>query len=95
MKKDFKIIEAAGTPYEIGFAHGEQGREEVLCSIATYKEMFKTYANLGWEEAKHRSRAYIEHISRYDSDLLEEIRGVAAGAGVELEIFWRLMPAAK
>ena len=85
MMKDFKIIEAAGTPYEIGFAHGEQGREEVLCSIATYKEMFKTYANLGWEEAKHRSRAYIEHISRYDSDLLEEIRGVAAGAGVELE----------
>lgn len=85
MMKDFKIIEAAGTPYEIGFAHGRTRAEEVLCSIATYKEMFKTYANLGWEEAKHRSRAYIEHISRYDSDLLEEIRGVAVGASVELE----------
>ena len=69
--KDFKIIEAAGTPYEIGFAHGQQGREEVLCSIATYQEMFRIYANLEWEEAKRRSRSYIEHIGRYDSDLLE------------------------
>ncbi len=80
-----KIIEASGSPYEIGYAHGSQGKAQVLCSIDTYKKMFKTYANLEWEEAKKRSRAYIDHIMAYDSDLLEEIRGVADGADVDLE----------
>jgi isopenicillin-N N-acyltransferase-like protein len=83
--KLFKVIEAQGTPYEIGFAHGSQGKEEVLVSISTYKKMFKTYANLDWEIAKKRSLAYVDYINSYDKDLMEEIKGVAAGAEVSLE----------
>ena len=85
MRNDLKIIVASGSPYEIGYEHGCQGKEEVLCSIETYKSMFKTYANLDWEEAKFRSRNYVEPINKYDPDLMEEIRGVADGAGVTLE----------
>lgn len=81
----FKIIEASGTSYEIGYIHGKLGREEVMCSINTYKDMFKTYANLEWEDAKKRAVAYIEHINKYDKDLLDEIRGVADGAEVDFE----------
>lgn len=81
----FKIIEASSTPYEIGYIHGKQGKTEILCSIATYKKMFKTYANLEWEDAKKRAVAYIEHINKFDKDLLEEMRGVATGAGVDFE----------
>lgn len=85
MSKEFKVINASGNPYEIGYAHGSQGKEEVLVSINTYKDMFKTYANLDWETAKERSKLYIEHINNYDTDLMDEMRGVADGAGVELE----------
>lgn len=85
MAEDFKVIELSGTPYEIGYTHGSLGRDEVLHSIATYQAMFAAYANLEWEAAKKRSRAYIEPIKAYDPELLEEMRGVADGAAVELE----------
>lgn len=83
--KQFKVIEVQGSPYEIGFSHGSIGKEEVLVSIDTYKKMFMTYANLNWETAKKRSRSYIDYINTYDKDLMEEIKGVADGAGVSLE----------
>ena len=83
--KQFKIVEVQGSPYEIGFAHGSVGKEEVQVSIDTYKKMFMTYANLDWETAKTRSRSYIDYINTYDKDLMEEIKGVADGAGVSLE----------
>lgn len=83
--KAIKVIEAIGSAYEVGFAHGRGGRVEVMRSIETYQNMFQTYANLAWDEAKKRSRNYIEPIKAFDPELLEEIRGVAAGAGVDME----------
>lgn len=80
-----RLIECSGTPYEIGFAHGSKAKEEVLKSIATYKVMFKDYGNLEWEEAKRRSNSYIDYINQFSPDLMEEMRGVAEGAGVELQ----------
>lgn len=81
----FEIIEASGSPYEIGFIHGSRGKREVLNSINTYKAMFRDYSNLDWAEAKRRSRSYIDAINKFDQDLMEEIRGIAEGAGVDLE----------
>ena len=83
--KEFITIEAEGSAYEIGFAHGTLGKKQVLNSINTYKVMFKDYSNLSWDLAKERSRAYIEPIQNYDKDIMEEIRGVAEGAGVDIE----------
>lgn len=84
MNVGFKVIECSGTPYEIGYAHGSQGKEEIMVSIKTYKEMFKTYANLDWDVAKERSKNYVKFISDYDKDLMDEIKGVADGAGLDL-----------
>lgn len=79
------IIEAKGTPYEIGLKHGSLGKKEVLKSIENYTKMFKTYAKIDWEEAKTTSRQYIEKIEEFDKNILEEMKGIADGAGVELE----------
>lgn len=80
-----KCIEVEGSAYEIGLAHGREGKSEVLRSIETYKHMFETYANLSWETAKQRSRYYIDAINAFDGDLMDEVRGVADGAGVSVE----------
>lgn len=87
MKKDlgFKVIECGGTPYEIGYAHGSQGKDEILHSVEVYKEMFGTYGNMDWEIARRLSKNYIRYIERYDQDLMEEIKGVAAGSGLEVQ----------
>jgi len=79
------VIEASGSPYKIGFAHGSQAKAEVLCSIKTYQSMFLSYANLKWEDAKRKSVNYIPYIDQFDPDLMKEIQGVADGAEVEME----------
>jgi hypothetical protein len=37
--KEFLIVEANGSPYEIGLAHGSKAKRQVLKSIETYKNM--------------------------------------------------------
>lgn len=83
-KLDFKVIECGGTPYEIGYAHGSQAKDEIMNSIKTYSDMFTTYGNMDWEIAKRLSKNYIRFIEQFDKDLMEEIRGVAEGAGLDI-----------
>jgi len=80
-----RLIQAQGTSYEIGQIHGTQAREQILISIKTYKDLFSYYANVDWETARSRALSFVEPIKAFDADLLEEMRGVAAGAGVEFE----------
>ena len=79
----FPIVEASGTPYEIGFAHGSGAKERVKVSLDTYKAMFKDFSNIEWEDARERSKGFIAPIEQYSKDLLEELKGVAEGAGVD------------
>lgn len=79
-----KSILCSGRPYEIGFAHGAMGQEEVHASIQTCQAMFADYANLSWQEAQKRALSYVEAITRFDASLLEECKGIADGAGVTL-----------
>lgn len=83
-KLDFKVIECGGTPYEIGYAHGSRGKEEIMNSINTYKEMFGTYGNLDWDIAKRLAKNYVKYVEQFDNDLMEEMKGVADGAGLDI-----------
>ncbi len=86
IRKDlFPVIECSGTPYEIGYAHGSKAKAQVDATIATYRAMFKDYSNIDWEPAKRYARTFIPAITKYDPDIMEEIRGVADGSGYELE----------
>lgn len=78
---NWQVIEAAGTPYEIGRQHGSQTKEKIALGIATYRRMFMDYAQLEWETACRMAEAYIPQVEKYDPAIMEEIRGVAAGAG--------------
>ncbi|MDR0840500.1 MAG: C45 family peptidase [Christensenellaceae bacterium] len=80
-----KYIIASGTPFEIGLAHGTQAREEVLVSLHTYKTLFNHYGGLTWEEAICRAKKFEAAIAAFDADFIEEMRGVAEGAGVKYE----------
>lgn len=81
----FPCIDISGTPYEIGFAHGKNYKKQVLHSIETYKQMFKDYSGLTWDEGKEIAKRYIEPNRSYNPDYLEEMQGVADGAEVTFE----------
>ncbi|MDO4549189.1 MAG: C45 family peptidase, partial [Clostridia bacterium] len=81
----FPIIVASGTPYEIGFAHGQGAKELIKFTIDTYKAMFWDYSGISWEKACKYARTFIPAIDAYDADYMEEIRGVAEGSGYSID----------
>ena len=80
----FPVITATGSPYEIGFTHGNIAKKRVEISIETYKAMFWDYSGITWEKAKEYASTFIPLIEDYDKDLLEEMKGIADGSGFDM-----------
>jgi isopenicillin-N N-acyltransferase-like protein len=80
----FPVFELKGTPHERGRIHGEQARGRVERSLANYARLFE-FHGMPWMEAQRRSLAYRDVIGAFDSALLEEIEGIAQGAGRRVE----------
>lgn len=85
MNVPYIVIELSGSAQERGRIYGEKGREKILRSIENYKELFMKRANVSWETAKQISRQFIPFIESVYPDGLEEIAGIAEGAGLEFE----------
>ncbi|MER2090040.1 C45 family peptidase [Sporosarcina sp. JAI121] len=80
-----KTIELHGTSFSIGLKHGVQGKKEVHRSLETYEQLFKGYASLSWKKAKEKALLHFNAIEAYRPEYLDEMEGIARGAGVEFE----------
>ncbi|KAI8651216.1 hypothetical protein NCS55_01365200 [Fusarium keratoplasticum] len=78
------IVNAFGTPYEIGFQHGQQAKDQVLGSISYYGSLFESTCGLDWPSVREEATKYLDTLERLCPEYLEEIRGIAEGAGVTL-----------
>jgi isopenicillin-N N-acyltransferase like protein len=76
----FPILDLGGAPFERGRAHGTLARTRVERSLANYAELF-AFCGLPWDEAQRRGAGYRDLIGEFDPALLEEIEGIARGAG--------------
>ncbi len=79
----YPFLNLSGSDYEIGYAHGQQAKDRVLLSLENYAKQFWAEAKLPWEDAKKAAPRYIKPVEAYAPGLLEEMRGIADGAGVE------------
>jgi len=77
----FPILELKGTPFEKGYEHGLKAAAQIEISIDTYKDMFNEFASLSWEEALIKAMDYLPYIESYAFELVEEMKGIADGAG--------------
>jgi isopenicillin-N N-acyltransferase-like protein len=75
------LIEIAGPPRERGRAYGEQAREQVHASLAYYREAMTGPIGLAWDEVTGRAAQWRPVVQRFAPDLLEEVTGIAEGAG--------------
>lgn len=75
-------IVASGTPYEIGLKHGSLVPARIAISIKNYQRFFLETAKTNWEESKNRAEAYLPSLKQNEPDLVEEMQGIADGAGV-------------
>ncbi|HVO90970.1 MAG TPA: C45 family peptidase [Casimicrobiaceae bacterium] len=71
-----------GTPYERGRRYGQLARERILRSLALYRDVFVHRAGLQWPDAVARAQRYEPHIAVFAPDCMDEMRGIADGAGV-------------
>ncbi|MDR1827635.1 MAG: C45 family peptidase [Methylobacteriaceae bacterium] len=82
MPHPFPYIRIEGSPHERGIAYGRQAAERIGVGLALYRELFQAYAGMTWEEAVKRAGLFEASIEAYLPETLEEMRGIAEGAGV-------------
>ncbi|MCC8193068.1 MAG: C45 family autoproteolytic acyltransferase/hydrolase [Deltaproteobacteria bacterium] len=82
MSHPFPHIRIEGSPHERGLTYGRLAAERIGNSLSLYRELFETYASLKWEEAVRRAALFEPSITEYLPDAIEEMRGIAEGAGV-------------
>ena len=89
MENDWNVpeIALAGAPYDKGLAHGSACRAQVMRSLDTYRARFaRKWRNpFSWDDARAAARAFAPALSGEFAPYAEEMRGIAAGAGIGFE----------
>ncbi|MEX2422044.1 MAG: C45 family peptidase, partial [Actinomycetota bacterium] len=81
----FPHVKVGGGPRERGRAYGEQARERIGRSIEAYDEVFRAYTGWDWAQVRGEAARYEAPIAAFDQRYVQEIRGIADGAGVDVE----------
>ncbi|MGI8433985.1 MAG: C45 family autoproteolytic acyltransferase/hydrolase [Nocardioidaceae bacterium] len=81
----FPVVTVTGSAYERGRQYGEQARGRVHRSVAQYADMFGYLAGWDWSRATAEAQRFVPSIDGFAPQYLDEMRGLAEGAGVSLE----------
>lgn len=84
------VIRAKGTNYEIGYAHGFQGKKQVNITLANLKESTRTTIGYDWDVCKKIASAFLPVVKRKAPEYLNEIQGIADGSGHSFEDIFTL-----
>jgi len=84
--KSIPVVELnAADPKKRGQAYGEAARDRIDAIIAVYREIFQRITGETWEQTVIRGAPFIDKAKAFAPDLIEEIQGIAAGAGRTFE----------
>jgi len=82
------VIELSGTPHEMGFAHGAALKgliAEFIETVTTVHQMNNTYLNVSKDSLEVFCKKNLGFLEKFSPALVEEMRGIADGAGVTFE----------
>ncbi|KAF3480802.1 uncharacterized protein GIQ15_06149 [Arthroderma uncinatum] len=80
-----RAVVCQGSPYDIGRQHGEQASQEVHGSLDFYKQMFKQSSSMEWAEVCRTALKFLPLLETSFPNYMQEIRGIAQGAGVDVK----------
>lgn len=78
------VIEISGSPLQRGRQYGEAVRPQVHAALGYYEEAFGRSAGLAWDRVTARAAHWLEPVRDYAPHLVDEMQGIADGAGVGL-----------
>lgn len=85
MSAAFPHVRVSGSARERGRQYGEQAAARVRRSVAAYGVVFAHYAGWDWDRVRTEAARYTEPVEAFGARYVEEMRGVAEGAGVVYE----------
>lgn len=80
---EFPHIRVEGAAEERGHQYGAQAADRIALSITAYGEVFREYAGWGWSKVREEALRYEHPIASFNGSYLDEMRGIAHGAGVD------------
>jgi len=83
--RPFPHIRVQGSPFERGRQYGEKAAVRIRRNIEIYTAMFAHYAGWDWDQAKSHAKTFESAIASFRSRYLDEMRGIAEGAGVTFD----------
>src|SRR5438105_15944801 len=81
---EIQRVRVQGTSRARGRQHGEQARERVRRSVEAYRRVFEHYAGWDWARVRREAARFEAPIAGFRPAYLEEMRGIAEGAGLDL-----------
>ena len=85
MGVQFPFIEVAGTHREVGRQIGEATADLVARGLAYYESSYPVLAGMTFAAAVDRARPYLAPAQAWAPQLVDQLRGLAEGAGVPFE----------
>lgn len=78
-------IRVSGDPRTRGVQYGEQARQRIVGGIAAYERAFATSAGWTWSQAVAAASHLVDPVRDVFPEYLEEMEGIADGAGVSFD----------
>jgi predicted choloylglycine hydrolase len=90
----FSVIEAAGSPEELGARIGELTADRIRSTIDAQRDWFETLRGFASADRRTRFDPFVAAIERHHPDVMAELRGLAQGARLPVDdlILWNLQP---
>jgi isopenicillin-N N-acyltransferase-like protein len=76
----FPLIDLSGSPRERGRMHGQLAADRLRRGVKMYSELLLKNG-VDWKELEHRAERLVPRIESFDPAYIEEMRGIAEGAG--------------
>ena len=77
-------VRVKGTSYQRGHQYGTQAGARVRRSVQAYQQAFAHYAGWDWPTVRREAARFEEPTGKFRPAYLEEMRGIADGAGLDL-----------
>src|SRR5713101_5728079 len=84
MNPTLPTLTLKGTPYQIGYKHGNKARPEIEHNLEVYFHRFKSETELSHDVAVSRAAKFLEVINKLTPEYAETMKGVAAGSSQEI-----------
>jgi isopenicillin-N N-acyltransferase like protein len=84
------VIEIDGGPRQRGRQQGAGARPQILRALSRYREVIPKAIQLSWDKALRDARKFLPYAEEAFPQFVEEVQGIAEGAGVPFEEAWTL-----